>query len=91
MLEGDWDETIPLAAANAGVAIVPQSVARAHSRRDLVARPVTDAPATRVWLAWPSARTSPEVEEFIGIVRGRTANSSRGLQSPPRPERSRRR
>ena len=91
MLEGDWDETIPLAAANAGVAIVPQSVARAHSRRDLIARPVTDAPATRVFLAWPSARTSPEVEEFIGIVRGRTANSSRGPQSPSRPERSRRR
>ncbi|MFZ2964097.1 MAG: LysR substrate-binding domain-containing protein [Rhodoglobus sp.] len=89
-LEGDWDETIPLVAANVGVVIVPQAVARAHSRRDLVARPVTDAPATRVALAWPIARTSPEVEEFIGIVRGRTANSSRGPQ-PPRPERSRRR
>ena len=78
ILEGAWDETIPLAAANVGVAIVPQSVARAHSRRDLVARPVTDAPPTRVALAWPTARTTEEVELFIGIVRGRTANSSRG-------------
>ena len=77
VLEGAWDETIPLAAANVGVAIVPQSVARAHSRRDLIARPVTDAPPTRVALAWPTARTTEEVELFIGIVRGRTANSSR--------------
>lgn len=91
ILEGAWDETIPLVAANVGVAIVPQSVARAHSRRDLIARPVTDAPTTRVALAWPSARTSAEVEEFIGIVRGRTANSSRGPQPPPQPERGRRR
>lgn len=91
MLEGDWEETIPLVAANVGVAIMPQSVARAHSRRDLIARPVSDAPTTRVALAWPNARTSAEVEEFIGIVRGRTANSSRGPQPPPRPARDRRR
>lgn len=86
ILEGQWHETIPLAAANAGVAIMPQSVARAHSRRDLVARRLTDAPTTRVALAWATARTTPEVEELIGIVRGRTANSSRGGQ-----ERGRRR
>jgi DNA-binding transcriptional LysR family regulator len=103
ILEGEWDETIPLVAANVGVVIVPQSVARAHSRRDVINRPVIDAPGTRIALAWPSARTGPEVEEFIGIVRGRTANSSRGEQPSPRtapqarparparPERGRRR
>jgi DNA-binding transcriptional LysR family regulator len=77
VLDGEWDEVIALAAANVGLAIVPQSVARAHSRRDLIARPVADAPSTRVALVWPSARTTEEVELFIGIVRGRTANSSR--------------
>lgn len=56
---------------------VPLSVARTFSRRDLAHRPVTDAPATTVGLAWRTDLTNPWVEEFIGIVRGRTANSSR--------------
>ncbi len=80
VLEGEWAATVELAAANVGVALMPQSVARAYSRRDVTARPVTDAPETRVALAWPTARTTPEVDELIGIVRGRTANSSRGRQ-----------
>jgi DNA-binding transcriptional LysR family regulator len=83
--DSDWVAAVELAAANVGVAVMPQSVARAHSRRDVTARPVTDAPETRVALAWPTARTTPAVDEFIGIVRGRTANSSRGVQ-PAEPE-----
>ena len=35
-------------------------------------------PTSTVALAWPAARTTPAVEAFIGIVRGRTPNSSRG-------------
>lgn len=80
VLEGEWAATVELAAANVGVAVMPQSVARAYSRKDVTARPVTDAPETRVALAWLTARTTPEVDELIGIVRGRTANSSRGRQ-----------
>lgn len=63
---------------NAGaVLLVPMSVARQASRRDLVHRPVTDAPPTTIALAWRTDNDNPLVEEFIGIVRGRTANSSR--------------
>lgn len=80
--DSDWAGAVELAAANVGVAIMPQSVARAFSRRDVTARPVTDAPTTTVALAWQAARDSPAIEEFIGIVRGRTANSSRGLATP---------
>lgn len=80
--DSDWAAAVELAAANAGVAIMPQSVARAYSRRDVTARPVTDAPTTSVALAWPAERATAAVEEFIGIVRGRTANSSRGAQPP---------
>ncbi|MCU1578897.1 MAG: LysR family transcriptional regulator [Rhodoglobus sp.] len=83
--DSDWEAAVELAAANVGVAVMPQSVARAHSRRDVTARPVTDAPETRIALAWPTARTTGTVDEFIGIVRGRTANSSRGVR-PPEPE-----
>ena len=82
LLEQEWAESVELVAANVGLAIMPQSVARALSRRDVVARPVSDAPETRIALAWVTARTTPLVEEFIGIVRGRTANSSRGTVAP---------
>ncbi len=63
---------------NAGaVLLVPLSVARSASRRDLRHRPVIDEPPAQMVLAWPKDREDPLIEEFIGIVRGRTANSSR--------------
>jgi DNA-binding transcriptional LysR family regulator len=83
VLEGEWAATIELVAANVGVTVLPQSVARALSRRDVVARPVTDAPTTQVALVWPIDGSSDLVDEFIGIVRGRTANSSRGQGAVP--------
>lgn len=61
-----------------GIAIVPMSVARLHHRKDVVHRPVRDVPTTRVGLAWPRDSDDPRLEEFIGVVRGRRANSSRG-------------
>lgn len=78
LLAGGERERIELVAANAGVAIMPQSLARLHARRDVVARPITDHPTTRIGLVWPVEEAHPLVEEFIGIVRGRTVNSSRG-------------
>ena len=77
-----WDDAVlDIVAAGHGVAVVPQSVFRATGRRDLVARPVSDAEPTRIALVWrrdaPDQRV-PLLEEFIGVVRGRTANSSRG-------------
>lgn len=72
------EDAIELVAANVGVLLVPQSLARLHHRRDLTYRPVAEAPQSQVALAWPQERTTDLVEEFIGIVRGRTVNSSRG-------------
>ena len=65
------------ARANVGLALMPMSVARAHSRRDVVARPLTDAADSGIALVWPRASDDPRLDTFIGIVRGRTANSSR--------------
>lgn len=76
-------EAIELVAAGVGVVVVPQSLARLHHRRDLSYRPVADAPASPVALAWPTDATTEFVEEFVGIVRGRTANSSRGHRPAP--------
>jgi DNA-binding transcriptional LysR family regulator len=84
LLDGDAGAAVELVAANVGVAIMPQSVARLHSRKDVVARPLTDEPSTQICLAWREDNSTELVEEFIGIVRGRTANSSRGAVPPPK-------
>ncbi|MEV7417663.1 LysR family substrate-binding domain-containing protein [Streptomyces sp. NPDC089919] len=76
-------DAIELVAANVGVLVVPQSLARLHHRRDLTYRPLTDAPQSGVALSWPEERTTDLVEDFIGIVRGRTVNSSRGRTQTP--------
>lgn len=69
---------VELVSAGTGLAILPMSLARLHSRKDVVARPVTDAPDTGISLVWPVQAPHPLVDDFVGIVRGRTANSSRG-------------
>ena len=78
-------DAIELVAAGAGLLVVPQSLARLHHRRDLTFRPLTDAPQSRIALSWLEDRTTDLMEEFIGIVRGRTLNSSRG-RTPAAPE-----
>jgi len=64
-------------AAGDGIAVVPQSVAKALRRKDVVAMTLEDAEPSRVGLAWPRDAQHELVDEFIGIVRGRTAHSSR--------------
>ena len=73
----DTAEAIATVAAGVGVVIVPMSLARAHQRRDVEHRILTDGPRSTVALAWLRERTTPDVETFVGIVRGRTAQSSR--------------
>ncbi|MFF9571866.1 LysR family substrate-binding domain-containing protein [Streptomyces sp. NPDC014685] len=83
-------DAVALVAAGIGLLVVPQSLARLHHRKDLTYRPVTDAPGSRVALSWLELEdgTTDLVEEFIGIVRGRTVNSTRGRAKPPAQDRS---
>ncbi|EOM78233.1 LysR family transcriptional regulator [Rhodococcus rhodnii LMG 5362] len=69
-------------ASGLGCVIVPLSLARLHHRSDLTYRTVTDAPRSSVALAWLADRATDATEELVGIVRGRTANSSRGRGAP---------
>ncbi|WP_171171527.1 LysR substrate-binding domain-containing protein [Streptomyces sp. I05A-00742] len=78
-------DAVELVAAGIGVLLVPQSLARLHHRKDLTYRPVPDAPQSRVALSWPQERTTDLVDDFIGIVRGRTVNSTRGRRPAPAP------
>ncbi|MGQ0840233.1 LysR family substrate-binding domain-containing protein [Actinokineospora sp.] len=71
-------DAIELVAAGVGLLVVPQSLARLHHRRDLTYRPLSDAPESRVALSWLADETTDVIEQFIGIVRGRTGNSTRG-------------
>jgi DNA-binding transcriptional LysR family regulator len=76
-------DAVELVAAGVGLLVVPQSLARLHHRRDLTYRPFSAAPESRVALSWLEDETTDAVEQFIGIVRGRTVNSTRGR--PPVP------
>ncbi|MCS5520456.1 LysR family transcriptional regulator substrate-binding protein [Curtobacterium flaccumfaciens] len=73
----DIDGSLDLVEANVGVVVLPQSLFRAASRKDLVGRPLMNAEGTRIALVWRDEDTTETTEEFIGVVRGRTANSSR--------------
>jgi DNA-binding transcriptional LysR family regulator len=75
---------IELVAAGAGLLVVPQSLARLHHRKDLTYRTIVDAPESSVVLSWPEGEPTELMEQFIGIVRGRTANSSRQTSTPPK-------
>jgi hypothetical protein len=77
VVAGQDAATAELIATGTAVAVMPQAVARVLSRKDLVARPVTDAPDTGIGLAWLAAQPHPLVDTFVGIVRGRGARSSR--------------
>ena len=70
-------DVIATVAAGVGVVVVPMSLARLHHRRDAEYRPLRNGPTSTVALAWVAERTTPDVEAFVGIVRGRTPNSSR--------------
>lgn len=82
-------ETIELVAAGVGLYIVPMSIARFYHRKDLTYRPVAGLDTYPVHLVWPRApKAEPRSEEleallqdFIGIVRGRTATSERGSET----------
>ena len=71
------EEAIATAASGTGIVVVPMSLARMHHRKDADHRPLLEGPTSTVALVWPRDRTTPDVETFVGIVRGRTSNSSR--------------
>jgi DNA-binding transcriptional LysR family regulator len=76
--EMDLRRAVESVAADAGVLVLPMSLARLHHRRDVTSVRLTGVPTTQVGLAWPTGAEDDRVDAFIGVVRGRTANSSRG-------------
>jgi DNA-binding transcriptional LysR family regulator len=75
MSEKDAVETV---AAGTGVVILPMSVSRLLQRKDVVQREVTDLPPSTIALVWLRERDGETTQAFVGVVKGRSANSSRG-------------
>lgn len=71
------EDAVATVATGVGILIVPMSLARLHHRKDVDYRPLVGGRTSTVALAWKREATTPDVETFVGVVRGRTANSSR--------------
>ncbi len=77
------EDALDLVEAGLGILILPMSVARLFSRKTLRSRLLHGVPASSIGLAWPDTQfpLPPEdeavIQEFDGVVRGRSANSSR--------------
>jgi DNA-binding transcriptional LysR family regulator len=83
--QGSLKDAVDLVAAGVGALVVPHALARQFNRKDIVLRDVIDAEETWIAVAWLAEKETADIEEFVGIVRGRSANSSRG-QTIPRKE-----
>lgn len=70
-------DLIATVATGVGIAVVPMSLARLHHRKDVEFRVLRDGPESTVAFVWPRARSTDDVDTFVGIIRGRTARSSR--------------
>ena len=73
----DAADRVAVVATGIGYTRMPLSLARLHHRKDAAARPLIDGEPTRIALAWPRAADDEVRQEFVGVVRGRTARSSR--------------
>lgn len=80
---GGAEPALQVVAAGAGLVILPMSVARHFNVKDTVARRLNGASGTEIALVWQPEATDEVLEEFIGIVRGRTAQSSRQPSAQP--------
>lgn len=70
-------DAVEVAASGTAVVVLPMALARLHHRKDVVTVPVTDMPTTRMALAWRKSIDDDRTQAFVGVVRGRRANSSR--------------
>lgn len=71
------EDAVATVASGVGILVAPMSLARLHHRKDVDYRILRDAPVSQVLLVWPRDATTRDIEAFVGVVRGRSANSSR--------------
>ncbi|TWX38825.1 LysR family transcriptional regulator substrate-binding protein [Frigoribacterium sp. ACAM 257] len=82
----DEAQAIEVVATGSGVAVMPQSLARLHGRSGVTHRFLSDVPPTTIALVWPIGELDDDIDDFIGVVRGRTRNSSRSRRRDDDPQ-----
>lgn len=70
-------QSMEVVASGAGLLVLPRSVARALARKDVVIRGLEGHPGFDVGLCWLRERDDEVIQEFIGVTRGRRAESTR--------------
>lgn len=74
---GGPDMALQVAASGAGLVVLPMPLVRHLNNKETVARRLSGVEPTQIGVAWLQDSGDDVIEEFIGIVRGRTARSSR--------------
>ena len=92
----DLRTALQIVAANVGVAYAPAPLLKVLAKKQVRVLELVDPAAdaeTEIALVWAVADDSEAVQDFVGVAKGRTRNSSRGSReaskSEPRSERSR--
>ncbi|MGD7001767.1 LysR substrate-binding domain-containing protein [Corynebacterium halotolerans] len=72
-------EALQIVAANVGVAIAPKPLLKVLSKKLVVPRQLQadDVPDTHIALVWRRTQDNDAIQDFVGIAKGRTVNSSR--------------
>ena len=68
---------LEVGAANVGVVIAPRPLLRVINKRGVKDVALSDARPTQLAMVWLQSRDDRDIQNFVGIVRGRTARSSR--------------
>lgn len=70
-------DALQIVAANVGVVIAPRPLLKVLSKKLVEHREYAGSPATHIALVWKQDNDSGAIQDFVGIARGRTVNSSR--------------
>ncbi|MBP3088910.1 LysR family transcriptional regulator [Corynebacterium sp. sy017] len=69
---------LSVAAANVGVVLAPRPILKVLAKKEVVHRGfIGDSPESSIALVWYKDRDCAAIQDFVGIAKGRTANSSR--------------
>ena len=83
---------LQVVAANVGVAVAPLPLLKTLSKKQVVPLPLDAVDAgtsTEIALVWLKSRDADDVQDFVGITKGRTPRSSRGTAKNEKSKSSR--
>lgn len=73
-------DAVQVVAANVGVVIAPRPLLRSISSKQTEHRPFVGGTPTQISLVWHKDHDGDMIQDFVGITKGRTANTSRQAQ-----------